>query len=85
MKLQHSGLATVAVYHIPHGVVHHNDSDHPGYEPQGPRTLVRLPKQPAGILDRGPDFAERGFIQSSSALGYDVGRRARHYFVVDFG
>jgi len=36
-------------------------------------------------LDRGPDFAERALVQSSTALTCDVRHTARYYFVVDFG
>jgi hypothetical protein len=64
IKLQHSGLATVVVYHIRHRVVHHIDM--PGSStsltPIGGREL-RIPAS-GGAVEPGPDFAEQGRIPS---------------------
>jgi hypothetical protein len=42
-------------------------------------------RRPAATLDRGPDFAERCLIQSSTVLACNDAHTAQHYFVVDFG
>jgi hypothetical protein len=86
MKLQHSGLATVAVYHVPHRVVHHNDTGR--MSPTGLRGLAPsfgYRRSHGNTLDRGPDFAERSLIQSSTVLACNVAHTAQHYFVVDIG
>ena len=63
-KLQHSRLATLAVYHIRHRVLHHIDTRaatvrHPIGDCLKPaRTKI------ASTLERGPDFAEHGDIPS---------------------
>jgi hypothetical protein len=42
-------------------------------------------RSPVDTLYRGPDFAERVLIQSSTVLACNVAHTAQHYFVVDFG
>jgi|SRR4051812_45735474 len=72
-KLQHSGVATLVVYHIRHRVVHHIDM---GWSLcfSGP---LRTSKPKAGAflstLEHGPDFAERGPVHLLRTTAWDMG------------
>ena len=65
IKLQHSGLATVAVYHIRHRVVHHIDMGSPAVDLIPPRNVEHGAGGFVSALERWPDFAERGCAESS--------------------
>jgi hypothetical protein len=52
---------------------------------RGLAPCFRWRRSPGDTLYRGPDFAERALIQSSTVLACNVAHTAQHYFVVDFG
>jgi len=62
-KLQHSGAATLVVYHIRHPMVHHIDMEGALWGFSG---SLRSVETHAGAfvstLERGPDFAEQGRV-----------------------
>jgi hypothetical protein len=65
-KLQHSGLATVVVYHIRHRVVHHIDMRNEARDLIPLKPAKQQSQGLASALERGPDFAEAACIQSST-------------------
>jgi len=75
-KLQHSGVATLGVYHIRHRMVHHIDMA--GYPvPLGTAgTTKRRAEAFASTLELGPDFAEHGRCHPLRASACDAGHTA---------
>jgi len=61
-KLQHSGVATLVVYHIRHRVLHHNDMRSELRRSEWAATEKACGKARASTLKRGPDFAEHGRV-----------------------
>jgi hypothetical protein len=77
IKLQHSGLATLVVYHIRHRVVHHIDNEIAFGGSDVARTVETGFTRPVSYLERGPDFAEPDPRAARNCL-CDVHHTAHH-------
>jgi len=85
-KLQHSGLATVVVYHNRHRVVHHNDRHVRTRPSVGVEPVSVIRAAVVGEPGHGPDFADR-MPTPSCGHGCMLAQRhrCRDYLVVDLG
>jgi hypothetical protein len=76
-KLQHSGVATVVVYHIRHPMVHHIDMEGTSAPPRGAANRENpTPDASTSTLERGPDFAERAGVYLFEISAWDMGHTA---------
>jgi hypothetical protein len=76
-KLQHSGVATVVVYHIRHPMVHHIDMEGIPTPPRGAANREKPHADaPTSTLERGPDFAERPGVHLFEISAWDMGHTA---------
>ena len=75
-KLQHSGVATLAVYHNRHRVVHHIDMAFAGRVLSAPHGHRPGLGWSFGALERGPDFAERLGVHLLETSAWDMGHTA---------
>ena len=77
IKLQHSDLATLAVYHIRHRVVHHIDNEIALGFLHVARTVETGSARSLSHLERGPDLADRDARAAPDSV-CDVHHTARH-------